>query len=102
MTEAVRIAGKRYDIANFQVPTTPRRELSRTIEGVIPLNGSFELSQLSQLPLTDVTLTIERNDGKTVVVKDATVRASVEDGEVVLRFKGTTTDDVVAASDPAQ
>ena len=98
MTKQLRIGDKRYDIAGFCVDT-PRRDLPpRAIAGVVPLEGSFDISQF---PMTDATLTIERLDGQRIVVDNATLCAFVEDGKVMVRFSGTTTDDVVAASDPA-
>lgn len=66
------------------------------IEGEITDKQELNLSDL--LNITDATITLELNNGKTIVLKQATYSADgdgqTEDGNVQLRFEGMDADEI--------
>jgi hypothetical protein len=60
------------------------------VSGTIALRADFDVSQF---PVEDATFTIELRDGTKIVIQNATMRASIEDGEVNVHFEGMADDE---------
>ncbi len=57
----------------------------RPVTGIVPLKSDFDVTGF---PIEDATITAEFKDGTVVTVHNATCRAIVEEGKVVVRFSG--------------
>jgi hypothetical protein len=65
----------------------------RSVSGTVPLVPDFDISEF---PMEDATITVELNDGTTIIVQHARLVASHEGDKVVIRYAGVTDDENAA------